>query len=255
LRSSAPDPTVIERAHRYQPTLHVFDPRTGRGEADRSNVESSHRSESQHRSRTHFDRKAELAYVKRYVGKLGSSSTSGYNRKYQISESANPIKQIEGLWNPAAALDDCTNFVSQALHAGGWRETKDWRYEKVRAEPLLYGGAYIFGGASPAWENVNKLVSFAVRSGRAKIVPVSKAQKGDIIVADWGGGKPGTPAFHGSHSMIVTGHTRAGNPLIASHGSNRYNFPLYGSAGSASVQGIERKAGKHPTFIALHIVG
>ena len=84
------------------------------------------------------------------------------------------------------------------------------------------------GGASPAWENVERFTEFAVDSERAEIVPVSKAVPGDIIVADFQGGKPGTASFKGDHTMIVTGHV-GNNPLIAGHGSNRYNLPLYGT--------------------------
>ena len=92
------------------------------------------------------------------------------------------------------------------------------------------------------------------RGGRAKIVPISKAKKGDIIVMDWGGGKPGTPKFTGDHTMIVTGHGKDGNPLLAGHSTNRFDLPLFGKPGSKSEQGIEGKEGKHPTFICLQVL-
>lgn len=197
----------------------------------------------QKRKPARFNRAAELAYIKKYSGvREGRTSTRGYNPKYEVSRST---------WGHT---DDCTNFISQALHAGGWKENDDWSYTKVQ---YLWTPPFAtkIGGASSAWENVRSFTSFAIDSGRAKFVPVKKAEKGDIIIVDFDGGKPGTAGFHGDHTMIVTGHTKDGNPLIASHGSNRYDFPLLGKSGPHSVQGIELKAGKHPTFMALHIVG
>jgi hypothetical protein len=192
--------------------------------------------------------------VKKYVGKLGTKSTDGYNKKYEVAVGT---KKWHGI-PIGSTIDDCTNFVSQALHAGGWAETPDWRYQKVTHQHVPLGRSGVAevtrGGPSPAWENVQKFTKFAVDTGRAKIVPMSKAKKGDIIVMDWGGGKPGTPKFTGDHTMIVMGHGPDGNPLLAGHGTNRIDLPLFGKPGSKSVQGIEAKLGRRPSFICLHII-
>ena len=198
-----------------------------------------------------FDREAELAYVAKYNGQQhGDYSTRGYNPKYEVSRSSNPWKEIETTWDHKSDIDDCTNFVSQALHAGGWSEDSTWNYRRVRLVPAGRGQATT-GGASPAWENVRDFVSYSIDSGRATVVPVSKAERGDIIVASLHGGKPGTPDFHPDHMMIVTGHTHDDNPLIASHGTNRFNFRLYGPEGSQSIKGKAPAA----TFIVLHLNG
>jgi hypothetical protein len=192
-------------------------------------------------------------------------STSGYNPRYEVSRGSpgvslggafdHPIRTLKKLTR-TPPLDDCTNFVSQALHAGGWTEDTTWNYTRPKyTHPAGGPGLPVAaktGGASAAWQRVQAFVTYAESTGRATPIPVSKALPGDIIVADWDGKDPKSSEFHGDHLMIVVGK-QGNNPLIASHGSNRFNYPLYGKKGSQSIEGQRLKIGKPPTFTALRV--
>jgi hypothetical protein len=208
-----------------------------------------------------FDRKAKLAYVKRYNGAaFGLTSTTGYNHKYNVARTTkDEVKTAVGF---GPSQDDCTNFVSQALFAGGWKPTPEWNYQHkhlvlVNVNVPLVGGVLEIQRqkeGTPAWQSVEQFRNFAVSSGRAKIapLPLSKAKKGnvqlgDVILLDKKGRPPGTADFKPDHAMIVVGF-RNGIPLIASHDNNRAAFPLYGSKNS--IKGLD----KHGTFEVLHIL-
>ncbi|MHB1630074.1 MAG: amidase domain-containing protein [Bacilli bacterium] len=108
---------------------------------------------------------------------------------------------------------DCTNFVSQALYAGGvpmietGRRETGWWYR--RGDHLDH---------SYSWAVANAL-AVMLQSGGAGIpveVVASPAhlQVGDIIQYDWkGAGRYG-------HTTIVTGHDQKGDPLVNAHTQN-----------------------------------
>ncbi|MDR1408821.1 MAG: amidase domain-containing protein [Oscillospiraceae bacterium] len=117
---------------------------------------------------------------------------------------------------------DCTNFVSQALFAGGisMDKTPDgWYYRSP-------------DDRAPAWTSVGKLYEYGTRKKSKGLtlteIPLEQVQVGDIIQLSFRRGEWG-------HSLFVV---HAGNPpdasnvLIAAH-SNDNNFrPLstYGRA-------------------------
>lgn len=77
-------------------------------------------------------------------------------------------------WHP----NDCTNFVSQALRAGGWQYRQDvfWDWFYVSS-----------GGESLSWVNAYSLKQFTPNSGRASFLAYFEdLQTGDVIFADWG---------------------------------------------------------------------
>jgi hypothetical protein len=221
-----------------------------------------------------FSRKAELRYLRKYHGPTTPGqlfSTRGYNPKYEV-ERANPItKSVENIAHSAVelftgrfdsawqnltknpnVLEDCTNFVSQALRAGGWSEDATWNYTRPHQLPAWRGSGGRVGGASPAWDRVDAFVSYALRSGRATVVPLIDALPGDIIViANSGSGAPGTSSFRGNHAMIVSNGTGL-NIEVAAHGDNRYDYPFYGVHNSNSIEG---RAPRHSKFFALRVVG
>jgi hypothetical protein len=86
--------------------------------------------------------------------------------------------------------NDCTNFASQALYAGGWQYRQDpfWDWFYVPS-----------GGQSNSWVNAYVLKNFTANSGRASFVSYfENLFQGDIIFADWSYNGPGV-----DHSMIV----------------------------------------------------
>ncbi|NMP22128.1 amidase domain-containing protein [Sulfobacillus harzensis] len=141
---------------------------------------------------------------------------------------AAPGCQNQGFYNPAynnfnGDGGDCTNFVSQALRAGGFRETSEWNYDRSRAE------------GSRAWTNARGLFDFLEGSGRATILahgrfsavarpnaryPRSAAgelRPGDIVSYIERG--------RAVHSAIVVGYDSHGVPVVDSHTSDRYHVP------------------------------
>jgi putative amidase-like protein len=116
--------------------------------------------------------------------------------------------------------DDCTNFISQALKAGGWTEDHDW-YSNANAVVRATGGrgATGLGLVGRAWSEAQGLWEYGTRSGgRFAIYSASPenrphapnmrlygpARPGDIVFADWdSGGRM-------QHTMLVTAVSGSG---------------------------------------------
>jgi hypothetical protein len=102
--------------------------------------------------------------------------------------------------------NDCQNFVSQALSAGGWSYTSEWWY-------------FSFYQSLP-WVNANDFYNFVKRSGRATLTnDPTQLEAGDILQVDWDGG--------GSidHSMIVTRKDSASGTVYLTYHSG-FNGPV-----------------------------
>ncbi|MFJ8848450.1 amidase domain-containing protein [Streptomyces cyaneofuscatus] len=104
---------------------------------------------------------------------------------------------------------DCTNFISQALRAGGWKNDtgfyksyKNWWYNSANQ--------------TTSWINVNYWASFSLHSGRAyNLNNVYKMGVGDILQMDF------TNNRSKDHSMITTYKT-GGVPYLTYHSKNTY---------------------------------
>lgn len=125
---------------------------------------------------------------------------------------------------------DCTNFISQCLKAGGWRQiststnpAKNWYYNSLNSR-------------SSSWAGVQPFREFATASGRGKEVLFAKGtctlpssvpiRDGDIIQIDFtGDGK-------WDHSTIVTNLACSiyspYNSIIwvTAHSNSQINYPL-----------------------------
>jgi hypothetical protein len=133
----------------------------------------------------------------------------------------------DGRYNPAFRNyngdgGDCTNFISQALQAGGLPETADWAYDAGAAE------------GTRSWSNADGLAAYLDASGRAvrfaegpyrRMVtsvghappPVRRLRPGDLI----------SYQSHGRwvHTAIVVGYDSHGVPLTDAHSNDRYHVP------------------------------
>ncbi|MEU3715532.1 amidase domain-containing protein [Streptomyces californicus] len=104
---------------------------------------------------------------------------------------------------------DCTNFISQALRAGGWKNDtgyyksyKNWWYNSANQ--------------TTSWVNVNYWASFALYSGRTyNLDNVYKLGIGDILQMDFTGNRSK------DHSMITT-YKSGGVPYLTYHSTNTY---------------------------------
>jgi hypothetical protein len=125
--------------------------------------------------------------------------------------------------------EDCTNFVSQAIHEGGGAPmvsgdesgegAPGWYYNNINDRVL-------------AWTWVDGLYNFIVNekdfwSGGPEGVEETNLlnlNKGDIVQFKWSDDDP-----YWMHSVIIVGWEQSGGNLIHlfdSHSSNRYHYPL-----------------------------
>ncbi|MER5810415.1 amidase domain-containing protein [Streptomyces sp. NPDC002033] len=131
-------------------------------------------------------------------------------------------KYAEKYWsnyNPAyrkfsGAGGDCTNFISQALKAGGWKavpgstsDYRNWWYDGARQ--------------SDSWVGANEWAWFTLSNQRAaNLANVYQTDVGDIVQVDFN--KDGSK----DHSMMVTYRSAAGMPYVTYHSTNTYRKSL-----------------------------
>ena len=168
----------------------------------------------------------EVSYADRYA----ASANPAFQREEGYKITIAGLTIIGG-----GAGDDCTNFVSQAMLAGGWKQDPRWNDPTIQA----YGPDYSGPVSSPtlAWVNVDAFINFATTTQRAVWVDRAAAQPGDIVVADWSGGRGSK--FSPDHLMIVSQKRPDGQMFIDEHSNDRYLFPLFGPKGSETIQGKE----------------
>jgi hypothetical protein len=139
---------------------------------------------------TGYDYKAMTAYATKYWSK--------YNTAYPD-------------FNGAGAGGDCTNFVSQALKAGGWKHVPGYTNDFHK----WFGTADI---QSDSFVGVNEFSWFALSSKRVtSLANVYQADIGDVIQMDFN--KDGSK----DHTMIVTKRDAQGVPYVTYHSTNTYN--------------------------------
>lgn len=132
----------------------------------------------------------------------------------------------KGHWNDAERFPrgDCTWFVSQALWAGGLKQTGDWTASSYN--PWKLASWRWLPGPTKAAAQTQPFVDYVVNN---KLVTKTEinwsdntaggAQLGDIIAYDW---DPPGPDGNMDHLAIVTGFSN-GYPLVSQHSKPRYN--------------------------------
>lgn len=141
---------------------------------------------------------------------------------YSRSAAANYAQTWALSNNPAYVQfgNDCMNFTSQALAAGGWvgvggtgsglgrDDTSQWYYDGSIS-------AY-------SWSVSSSWSVFAANRGRAQTTTDSGMQTGDVVQFDWA-----TPDGHIDHTMMMTSRNSYGQILLAGHTNARRDYPLY----------------------------
>jgi len=116
---------------------------------------------------------------------------------------------------PAYSGTDCTNFVSQAMYAGGWRtagdllvgENSNWFFNSIWRRP------------SHTWGGAQNFAEFVQISGRGtRVSDPMMLEAGDVIQFQNRSG-------HIHHSMLVTGKT-ADDLLITQHSRPLLDYPF-----------------------------
>jgi hypothetical protein len=124
-------------------------------------------------------------------------------------------------YNPQFASfpkDDCTNYISQCLWAGG---------APMRGMGNPATGWWYRFGKSPSWSyswtmahGLKNYLSTSKTGLRAiKVNSVYDLQIGDVICYDFDGDG------HWQHNGIIVGHDATGTPLINTHTYNRAHHP------------------------------
>jgi hypothetical protein len=149
---------------------------------------------------TNFDRSAVVAYATKYCFK--------YNTKYRT----------EG--------NDCTNFASQALYAGGWSMQSGW-YQSDSVWWYNFS-AFLSPYHSYTWAGAHNFFWFTYGRPRALLTTtMSQLQPGDILQVDWNDAKGNkTPDGHIDHTMIVTAKNSKGEIFLTYHSNNNLNRPF-----------------------------
>jgi len=154
---------------------------------------------------------------------LSYADMAAYAKKWSVSATINPA---------FPTLDNnCANFVSQVLHAGGW----NYRGGYVPATltnwtPNLTGPA----GSSYTWGAAKYLYVFVHVTGqKGYLGNIWNAGIGDLLFTDWDPNKKADGTI--DHTMVVSGYS--GQPYISQQTPNRNNIPLSLSISLAASQG------------------
>ncbi|MGX9706399.1 Putative amidase domain-containing protein [Laceyella tengchongensis] len=132
---------------------------------------------------------------------------------------ARAVKYAETFWsrpNPyyKAFADDCTNFVSQCLRAGGLPMARGWWYRRGRNGQASW---------SHSWAVAHSLCLFLKRGGPTgrtrEVGDVGQLQLGDVICYDWEGDG------RWNHNTIITAFAEDGSPLVNARTISRQHFP------------------------------
>lgn len=147
-------------------------------------------------------------YAKAYVGTVNTDSSTGYNTSYLHFG------------------QDCQNFVSQALKAGGWinqnvslgpSDPQAWYY--VPNAPAAPYYSYTWTVASQFEHHI------AVTGRRVYVRYWNQIQLGDVVLVDWNG-PDASGRLHVDHSMIVTYRALPNDLYLTYHTTNRLNKSL-----------------------------
>ncbi|MET8298725.1 amidase domain-containing protein [Streptomyces sp. NPDC005180] len=138
---------------------------------------------------------------------------------YNYAAMAQYAEKYWSAYNPAYRKfsgngGDCTNFISQALKAGGWKpvpgtstDYRNWWYDGDRQ--------------SDSWVGANEWAWFILSNQRAaNLANVYQLDVGDILQADFN--RDGSK----DHSMMVTYRSKAGMPYLTYHSTNTYRKSL-----------------------------
>lgn len=100
-------------------------------------------------------------------------------------------------WNYENSGGDCTNFVSQALAAGGWQQVGSGLFWE-RTDPNKW---YHSNPDSYTWSGAQNFYGFAINSGRTyELAYLSQLGPADVLQIDW----QGAPWGGIDHTALVT---------------------------------------------------
>lgn len=123
--------------------------------------------------------------------------------------------------------NDCTNFVSQCMLAGGWKMVGDKNFFSRKKNTEWWYGESLLTTASYTWGGAQNFSRFVAVSNRGKIVTDSTVlDLADVVQLKDGSG-------HVYHTMIVTGKKNS-DLLLSYHTGDHLDEPLSAILGRSS---------------------
>lgn len=184
---------------------------------------------------------AQRAATKGYPlqNKISPTKFSAYATKWTSGKHAGDSKKYFNSAYPYYK-NNCANFASQVLRAGGWYRTSGHSLQ-VKDKHVWTSNLAGVAGASRTWTSAKDLYTFANNTGSYKwLSNIYKAKKGDLLFVDWD--PKGKRDGKIDHVMVVSAVNEGGIPLISQKSSNRKNLNLMSSAAIAKEQGRKKIA-------------
>jgi hypothetical protein len=159
-----------------------------------------------------FMRNASNPFIKASYAGSAPAVFASYNPSAAINYAYNYVYNYNSSYREYP--NDCTNFISQAVKAGGWP------YDETgsrTAPDTWYYGSFSTATTSYSWAGAHNFYQFTSQSGRAfRVSSFSGLYLGDVVQADFG------PAPDGniSHTMIVTSFNYAGTTAFLTYHTN-----------------------------------
>lgn len=145
------------------------------------------------------------------MSKYSHWAAAAYAKKYALSP--NPSYTLFG--------NDCTNFVSQCMLAGGWTMVGGSFWDRKDNDVWWYGESSL-SDASYTWGGAHNFSKFLGVSGRGAITARSNLAVGDVVQIANGG--------HVFHTMIITMagvcNKDGDGPFMSYHTTNTLNKDL-----------------------------
>ena len=147
------------------------------------------------------------------------------------------------------AGNNCANFVSEVLHAGGWGIRPGFLPPKLNLppdSPDIWTPRYLWhipGSqvASHTWSVASFQYNYVIKhSSYTPLIDIQAARAGDLFYTDWyPERKKGGPDGKIDHVMVVTGTSWAGEPRVSQKTPNRHNIPVSQTKKRADKQGLD----------------
>jgi len=174
---------------------------------------------------------AEAKALKHYNHAVSTRAATRMFGSYDRVASVAYAKQYALTYNSAFKHfnNDCTNFVSQSLNAGGWEMVTGyytnqdvWWYACALPGGYVCNASYTWGAAY----NFRQFLNTSPGNRTVAAQQLSNLFTGDIIFADWDGPSGHHPDGRVDHVMFVTGKDTDGNLYISQHTNDRLDRPM-----------------------------
>lgn len=138
-------------------------------------------------------------YADRWVTDINASN---YDELYSVPRKYNTA--VYGY----IPRNDCANYVSQCLYAGGLEETDDWYFERPIGENESTENC-----CPITWISTGNLAGYLLAQGYGSVVATNNNVK------------MGNPVYVSGHIVICVGESSDGTPIINGHTNDMYHCP------------------------------